>query len=230
MQLRKRLSVMILAFILLYAVSFTASAHEAPDLNQHGSIAIIMQQDETVVPGGTLTLYRVGEIKEDDGNYSFSLTGDFIDSGRSLEDIESLDLAKALAEYARGQKLTGFTQKIDEKGRVSFDNLELGLYLLVQNEAANGYNEISPFLVSIPMNEDGVYLYKVDASPKVELEKKPDTTTSTQNTTGTTSTNTKLPQTGQLNWPIPVLVVSGLVLFSVGWVLRSSKKRDDYEK
>lgn len=28
-----------------------------------------------------------------------------------------------------------------------------------------------------------------------------------------------LPQTGQLNWPIPVLAFSGMLLFAVGWVL-----------
>lgn len=39
-----------------------------------------------------------------------------------------------------------------------------------------------------------------------------------------------LPDTGQLNWPIPVLVVLGLILFSLGWVLRFGKKKDGHEK
>jgi hypothetical protein len=34
-----------------------------------------------------------------------------------------------------------------------------------------------------------------------------------------------LPQTGQLNWPIPVLVILGLAMFSVGWNLRFGKRR-----
>lgn len=34
-----------------------------------------------------------------------------------------------------------------------------------------------------------------------------------------------LPQTGQLNWPVPVLAVLGLVLFAAGWQLRFAKKR-----
>lgn len=37
-----------------------------------------------------------------------------------------------------------------------------------------------------------------------------------------------LPQTGQLNWPVPVLAVFGLVLLSAGWYLRFEKKRDDH--
>ena len=28
-----------------------------------------------------------------------------------------------------------------------------------------------------------------------------------------------LPQTGQLNWPIPFMACSGVLLFAVGWVL-----------
>ena len=27
-----------------------------------------------------------------------------------------------------------------------------------------------------------------------------------------------LPQTGQLNWPIPVMAISGMLLFAFGWV------------
>ena len=36
-----------------------------------------------------------------------------------------------------------------------------------------------------------------------------------------------LPQTGQLNWPVPVLTVSGLVLVAVGaYLMERSKKRE----
>lgn len=31
--------------------------------------------------------------------------------------------------------------------------------------------------------------------------------------------NDRLPQTGQLNWPIPVLACSGMLLFAIGWTL-----------
>lgn len=40
----------------------------------------------------------------------------------------------------------------------------------------------------------------------------------------------KLPQTGQMNWPIPVMTVSGLALFLLGWFLCFGRKRDSYEK
>ena len=38
-----------------------------------------------------------------------------------------------------------------------------------------------------------------------------------------------LPQTGQLNWPVPVLACSGVLLFAAGWVLnRQGKKETDF--
>ena len=48
---------------------------------------------------------------------------------------------------------------------MTFRGLELGLYLIVQTEASKGYEPINPFLVSLPMAEDGKWNYAVDASP-----------------------------------------------------------------
>lgn len=88
---------------------------------------------------------------------------------------------------------------MDKDGEIAFTGLELGLYLLVQHKAAKGYETAAPFLVSVPMEEDGVLRYDVDASPKVELEKKPEPTS----TTPPAPTDPRLPYTGQLNWPVP---------------------------
>lgn len=53
-----------------------------------------------------------------------------------------------------------------------------------------------------------------------------DTTTTTATTTTTTSTTKKpekLPQTGQLWWPVPVLALSGLIMMGVGFKLRTKE-------
>lgn len=267
MPMRKRLFTLLAAVLLMWSMSITALAHDVPDLSRKGSIHIVMSHGGKAVPGGSLTLYRVGAVHEEDGNYGFVLTGAFIGSGVSLEDIQSAGLAKELADYVKAQKISGTTQKIAKDGTVTFSDLEPGLYLLVQHKAAEGYYEAAPFLVSVPMMEDGRYIYDVDASPKVEIKKEPETPEETETpeepetpeetetpeepetpevpgipeTPGTpgfpgtpavpeASVVPTLPQTGQLNWPIPFLVVTGLCLFSVGWALRFGKKKDDYEK
>lgn len=44
-------------------------------------------------------------------------------------------------------------------------------------------------------------------------------------------TNTyELPNTGQLQWPIPVLAITGIVLFSMGWYLTFMKKEKKHEE
>lgn len=183
-------------------------------------------------------------------------------------------LAAQLQEYLP-QSAEGTTKTIDADGNVTFRGLELGLYLIVQTEASKGYEPINPFLVSLPMAEDGKWNYAVDASPKVgaytpEPETPPtpptpdypDTPTPPDNPDNPVSPGNPdnpvapghpdnpvapghpdhpvapgnpdspvlpghpdnpamsgLPQTGQLNWPVPVLAVSGVVLFAFGWAL-----------
>lgn len=249
-----------------------AAGSEELDLTQTGSIEVTMKQEEMVVPGGTLTLYRVGEIQQQNGQYGFGLVGDFADSGVSLDDITAPELAEGLAAFAQADK--GETLQIDENGNVMFDDLELGLYLVVQYDAAEGYENVSPFLVTVPVHINGSYIYQVDATPKVGVingepptptptptpsptptptptpsptpgpgetptptpvvtptpaPTSPPTPIPTPTPTPTPTPEPTLPQTGQLNWPIPLLAVSGLTVFVIGWILRFGKKKEKDE-
>ena len=166
----KKLSALLLTLAMLAAMSTTAFAVEVPDPNRNGSISLKMEYDGKAVSGGALTAYRVGEISEDDGNYSFALSLEFAASGADLSDLSSAT-AQKLADFAKKQNLTGTTETIGTDGEALFSNVKPGLYLIIQSKAASGYEAVSPFLVSVPMNEDGVYIYDVDATPKVETLK-----------------------------------------------------------
>ena len=222
MRLQKKRFILVIATVLMCCMmNITTFSHEVPDMSREGSIHVKMQQGGAIVAGGSLTLYKVGEIHEEDGNYSFCPAGDFAACGEKYEDIQSAELAKTLAVSAKNRQLEGTTKKVGSDGIVYFENLKTGLYLAVQNEAANGYSKADPFLISVPMLENNVYVYDVDASPKVETEKETEPESPVRS-------EPKLPQTGQLNWPIPVLVVSGLCLFAIGWILRFGKRKDSY--
>ena len=172
MKLKQRISALfMLAVVLLFNVNMTASAHDVPDLTRAGSISVTVKYDGKAVSGGTLSVCRVGNITENNGDYSFTLVSDFVDSRVSLADPGSDRAAAELASFAEGRKMSMQTGEISEDGTIVFQNLEPGLYLLVQKDAADGYNEINPFLVSVPMLEGGEYIYEIDASPKVETEK-----------------------------------------------------------
>ena len=221
--MKRRILSLLCILSMLFAISISVSAHDVPDLGRSGTINITMRHGEATIPGGTLTIYRVGMIREENGNYSYVLTEEFGESQISLEDIQSPTLAGELADYVKTHQLQGQTKQIDENAQVTFSDLELGLYLFVQHEAAEGYNLANPFLVSVPGIVDGQYVYEVDGTPKLDpITEKPDTPDPTE---PTNPPDPSLPQTGQLNWPIPLLVVAGLLLLTVGCWLVGSKKR-----
>jgi len=227
---RKLLSLFTAALIVL-ALPAAASAHEVPR-DIPGSIEVNVRYGGKGVPGGTITCIQVGEVVEDNGNYSFRRL-----DGQALTDIQSPELAAELEKFAKEKQLTGTTLTVGDEGKVTFPDLEIGLYLLAQETPAPGYTKFKSFLVSVPYFADGKYQYDVTARVKSELERVPETEpteteppTTEPPETVPSETKPKLPQTGQLNWPIPVLAVLGLLLFSAGWAMRFGKQKDGYEK
>ena len=218
--MRKRILPLVAALLLL-CLSVTAAAHDVPDLNKTGSVTITMRRGDTVISGGTLSLIPVGEIAEDDGNYFFAPLEPYAELADDFDDLSDPLLAARIADIATYQR--GITLAVDQDGKVIFGNVEPGLYLVMQKKAADGWSCISPFLISVPNMQDGVYVYDVDASPKIELkptERPPETPPNTP-------PEPPLPQTGQLNWPIPLMAAAGRCLLLLGSVLRRSAKRAD---
>lgn len=231
----KKKMLILVMIIMAECMSITALAHTIPDYGRKGSITLTLMYEGIPVSGGSLTLYRVAGINEDDGNYEFVKTGPFANSGIDISDIDSPVTAALLADYVSAWSLKGETKAIGENGTVCFSDLELGLYLVIQQEIPEGYHGLDPFLVTVPMYENGTYIYDVVASPKTELKK--DTTPGDSGSSKTpeeSSTNKEggeiLPQTGQLNWPIPILIIGGMVLFYIGWELRFGKKKEKDEE
>ena len=227
-----------------------------------GSIHITLYDNANgkALSGGQLTLYRVAEVKRKNGDLSFEYCGDFYGCGIALGDLTDSTLAAQLQEFLPAGA-EGTVQTVGSDGTVTFDDLELGLYLVVQTKASAGYAPVNSFLVSLPMAEDGKWNYAVDASPKVGAfvpetppdtpptpptppdnpphtptpPDNPDTPVSPDNPDNPVAPGSPdnpvmpghpdnpvmsgLPQTGQLNWPVPVLAISGILLFAFGWTL-----------
>lgn len=225
----KKIFPLLLTVALLCMMGTTAmAAQEMPDLNKTGSISVTMKDSDSgkTVSGGTFTLYQVGDVLVNNG-FSFVLTDAFSGSRLDVNDVESASLADNLAAYAKKNNLSGTPVSIGTDGIASFSNLSVGLYLLVQTEAAPNYRAVSPFLVSVPTHDASGYVYQVDATPKMEKVTVVPTTPAAPQQPQTPG---KLPQTGQLNWPVPVLTVLGLLLFAAGWMLRYGRRKSGYEK
>lgn len=274
--IRKRLAAVLAALTLLVWCAAPAFALEVVDLSRTGSVKVSLYDSETseAVGGGTLTLYRVAKVQKDNANLSFVYTNGFEDCGVELGDLSEGELAGWLAEKIAATA-ESTTVEISDLGVAEFGDLEVGLYLVVQTTAAENYNVINPFLVSVPIQENGSYVYDVDALPKVGTAAKktpepPDTpdTPDTPDKPDEENPNTPaapgpdnpdgwvlgangekiylnpeapspdnpnghvmgahgLPQTGQLNWPVPVLAVTGVVLVAAGIELKKGTRKDE---
>ena len=228
--MRKHVISGLLALLFLLALPLPAAAHPVPDENRNGhcSITVTMTYRGKALPGGTLVLYKVGDVAEEDGNYSFvpvaAIRGDLAQFG----DIKSPELAGKLAKLEK--KLTPVTANpvtVDKDGNATFSDLTFGLYLVVQKTAASGYGKIAPFLVSVPYLYADEYQYDVTSQPKTDLEREVPTKPTSPTTKPTTSGGgKKLPQTGQLWWPVPVLACAGLGCIAVG-LFRRWEARDE---
>ena len=223
--MHRRICSLLLILVLACAAALPVWAHEVPDAARLGSIAISMAHQGEPVPGGSLTLYRVADVVSQDGDYLFAYTADFAECAIPVTELASADLPRALAELAKTKNLEGITLKLDDGGKVKFSELELGLYLLIQQEAAPGFKKVNPFLVSVPQNVDGHYIYDVDTAPKNLPGPDEETTPPPPPPPPTGPDGPDLPQTGQLNWPVPVLAVTGMALFLFGWVLFFDSRR-----
>lgn len=222
-----------LAFLLMFGVLLLPVSALALDLNRSGSITATMVHEEKPVPGGTLTIYQVADMDPEDGEL-FHYVEAYASCSVKLDDLDA-DTARDLASYTYYNNIQGQTKQIDEDGVVRFDALKPGLYLLIQWDAADGYYELLPFLISVPDYQNGTYIYDIVSAPKqnplpqpsepTEPSKPTDPTepskptTPTQPPQPTEPSEPLLPQTGQTNWPVPILAVSGFFLLFSGLVL-----------
>lgn len=265
----RRLAALLLMLCLMVCCGLSAFATSANiQLDRTGTITVNLydSQNDKPLSGGELTLYKVADVKRENGDLSFEYCGDFDGCGIELGDLTDSTLASRLQEYLP-QSAEGTAQTIDENGSVTFADLELGLYLVVQTKASAGYKPVNSFLVSLPMAEDGSWNYDVDASPKVgaynpeepdtpptppdnpdnpvnpeqpdnpdnpvapEQPDNPDNPVAPENPDQPVLPDQPdkpvLPQTGQLNWPVPVLACSGVLLFAIGWALCNGQRRKE---
>lgn len=144
-----------------------------------GSITLVLSQtdkdgNKTVYPNVGLKLYKVGSLKGD-GTMTYVTDSGFASSGVDFNSIDTADgwfsAASALAALADKSGVTAMTGTTDAQGQVVFGSLAEGMYLVMQNGNEDEL-EISPMLLSVPMQEDGRLNYQVTAYPKFEPKKK----------------------------------------------------------
>ena len=171
-------------FLLFFCMGLSPGiiwAEEMPDLSMNGqsSISITMRDKNTdeAIPGGTLELIQIASVVVDNG-FVFVPTEQFAAEDFTFDLSEKADLsdpalAAGINTYVENHSasVTQRTQKPigtegEETGKAAFEGLDLGVYLIREIEAPEGYAKINPFLVTIPQKTDAGHVYQVDASPK----------------------------------------------------------------
>ena len=164
---KKHAAALMLGLVLLAACALPAFATSANIklTDGHGNpntgsihVNLYDSTNNKALSGGELTVYRVAEVQRKNGNLSFEYCGDFDGCAIELGDLTDSTLAGQLQEYL-SDNAEGTVREVDANGNVNFDDLELGLYLVVQTKASKGYKPVNSFLVSLPMAEDGEWNY-----------------------------------------------------------------------
>ena len=222
----KKLTICFLLIALLLGLTITSYAHEIPDPERQASLILELEYNGEPLNSGRLILYRVGDIAKDGGDYSFALVSALADSGVSLENLEDTALPQTLADLAVLHELEALTVPIED-GKAVFPQLVPGLFVVTQQEtdACDGFEAIHPFLISLPYWDGARYVYDMTAKPKVSLEQVPPT--EPPETEPTVPPEPSLPQTGQMNWPVPVMAVGGLAFIVLGGFLCFRKKESN---
>lgn len=221
--MKNRIFSLLLLLLLFVNSVAAANAVELPqERTDSCSIEISVQYDGKPIKDGKLTAVLVGYMDQEDYNYFFRT----VFKHEEIEKIGSWETVNQMyAFYKNDRNKYDFEEVTVEikDGKAKFSKLDTGLYLVFQETPSTGYYPISSFLVSVPYWDGTKYCYDVDLNAKTALgEIHPEPTEKKDSSGSGTSGGKppqKLPQTGQLTWPIPVMIVTGSVLLALGWWL-----------
>lgn len=182
--------------------------------------------------GVEISLYRIGDVENPDGDLKYVLSGACADCGVRLDYVtadEADAAAKHIGEYIDQNQVAAMDRRTtDAKGFAAFENLGVGVYF-ARKEGGTREIDILPFIVSIPYYKGGELLYIVPVNPKMEIRPTPtpQPTATPQPTTPPGGGN--LPQTGVTRWPVVALSIGGctLIALGAGLILAARRKREE---
>lgn len=178
---RKMLAGVLSAAMVLSTMTVTAFAEDTNkmptiDTTKTGSITINKYEgNNTTKPleGVTFTIYKVADLEQSSSNpveLKYKSLIEDVEITSDTKYVENNEFAKAVNKAIAENKLSEAGQNTtNTSGQVKFENLSLGIYLVVETDAPSQVvNKTANFLVSVPMtNEDGDdWIYNITANPK----------------------------------------------------------------
>jgi len=217
-----------------------------------GTITVNLEYNKNPVSGIEVTLYQVGTGTIVNNNLVFALADALAGeeplelNGLKAADVkaaikELMDRLGDLSKEERAELVVG-AKDSDKDGKIVFDGLEIGVYLAVKTERGSDYL-FDPTLVFMPYGKETGWDDDMPANPKISYDFDDDPEPPPTNIPDNPPPGggkdpdpdpgeeipdedvplAVLPQTGLLQWPIPVMAAAGLLLVAVG--LLSERKR-----
>ncbi len=248
-----RVGTLLLAAALLFGLPTAARAAvpsspgEGEATGELNIVCIIDDAGETIpLAGDTYQAFHVADASVVEGadwkyiRYETCETlGAYTCDWVNMTDAELSAKAQELAQVMKTHpgECSG-TEITDQDGRATFSDLPLGLYLVVRTQVApdNGPYEMDPFLAGAQWVEEDVVTPSITAVPKFAMTMRwdeeddlPEPPIITPGRPAPAPGGQTLPQTGQLKWPVPVLLAVSFVFFAAGAVLQRAQRRRRHE-
>lgn len=224
------------------------------DMTHKGSITMTLRTtgDNVPVKGAKFAIYKAADCGVYSGVLQHFWTSDFAPSGLDISLVDNEATASSAAAFAKSAGIAREIVVTDGAGKFVKDNLEVGLYLVVQINTVSGFTVASPFFIAVGTLSGEDVTYDSDASPKVSVKRDggvggdgpgpgkpvvspyPTPKVTPGVTPKVTPTVTpqvqgqinKLPQTGQNRWQIPFLSCIGLGFILTGLMLKTGKNEE----
>lgn len=214
MKFYKRFYILLLCIITItMSYPTEAFATNGFDVNRDVTLKIYYEHEGINLSDAKFDIYQVAYV-DSYGKFTPTEAFSVFDVNfNELSDVQLRELVILYEKHIKDIKVDSTDYgKTNENGILMFPNngkkLEKGVYLVMGDKVTKDgveYNT-SSFLISLPqLDSNKTWVYEVEATPKAD-----DTT----NPTPPTPPN--IPQTGQLWWPVPILLIVGSVFIAVG--------------
>ena len=148
------------------------------DLTQIANLTIEFSINSVPADNVEFKLYKVADIDE---KCKFKLTKEFEKYPISLDNVDTDEwrkIALTVAAYVTADKLeSNIKGNTDASGKIYFNDLELGLYLIIGNQYTTEeyiYTPTPVFICLPTYDKDLVWQYNIDTKIKYQTEKIPD--------------------------------------------------------
>ena len=169
-KLNKIFIVFVISLFVMVNPTFALENNNIVDFARKGSISITLEdKDNSIyIKGAEISLYHIANAIEENHQLKFEYTEELSDCSSSLNDLENGILVDEISKCITDET-SNIKKTTDNNGNVGFDNLSLGLYLVMQTNIVDGYSSIDSFLVMIPKEENNKFIYDIEANPKTEI-------------------------------------------------------------